>query len=129
MFEARIISIYPDGSTSSIVGRFDSEDAAKERARNHIENPGGPAAVATLVLPANTRIVAHYEAVEDGRRRSGVIRYKAEQATGFREMPARSTVIHRCKCGYETNSEAKIVDHISYMLSVVGDSSADHNAL
>lgn len=83
-YHARIVSIYNDGSTSSVVGKFDSKNAALERARNEIEMPGSNRSAAVAVLVLTTDPIGHYEAVESGVR-NGIMRYKAEKAIGFRE--------------------------------------------
>jgi hypothetical protein len=41
----------------------------------------------------------------------------------FRHL-AKSNVY--CICGYVTDSEDGLIDHISYMVAVVGDSNAKH---
>lgn len=84
MFHARILRIHFDGSTSSIVGDFESQNNALERARNDIEIHNHDGIVATLVLTSDP--IAHYEAVEAGRWSSGVVRYRAEKAVGFKEV-------------------------------------------
>lgn len=83
-FHAMILRIHHDGSTSSIVGNFDSLGDARDRARNDIEyQPRGAGIVATLVLA--TGPIAHFEAVEDRVRLDGTMRYRAEVAVGFKE--------------------------------------------
>jgi len=80
LFHARILRIHSNGETSSIVGKFDNQNAALERARNDIEFPGHLGdVVATMVL--TTDPIAHYQAVEDGVRSNGRQRYKAEKVT------------------------------------------------